>query len=121
MAHYRKTLAAAHRILADTGSRSDYAVDVLDQRQSWSGSDLTGKARIWGASYFRYRSRARRAWAEAGGDIIPVEKNRLVSAVRITDSLYETQHGYAIPNPNSSPGSLHAGQYRSVDHAPQED
>ena len=119
MARYQQTLAAAHQILADTGNRSEYAIDVLNQRQNWSGSDLTGNARKWGATYSRYRSRAWCAWEEAGGDIIPVEKNKLVSAVRITDSLYETQTGYAIPNPNSSwpPGSLHAGQYRSVEEA----
>jgi hypothetical protein len=76
--------------------RGQYARDVVTGRQRWSGSDLRGKARKYGHTYYVQRRKARAALYRAGGVIIAIDHGLLVSAVQIGEDTYATMRGVAI-------------------------
>ena len=81
--------------------RAGYARDVLTGYQRWSGGDLEGKARKFGAWYAGQRVAAYRALQKAGGCVVPVSHGRLVTAVYVgTDdfgaAVYHTTVGVAV-------------------------
>jgi hypothetical protein len=76
--------------------RGQYARDVVSGRQRWSGSDLRGKARKYGRSYYIQRRKARAALFAAGGVIIAIDHGLNVSAVQIGDDIYATMRGVAV-------------------------
>ena len=76
--------------------RGQYARDVVTGRQRWSGSDLRGKARKFGHSYYVQRRKARAALIAAGGCIIAIDHGLNVSAVRIDANSYMTARGVAV-------------------------
>jgi len=76
--------------------RGQYARDVVNGRQRWSGSDLRGKARKYGHSYYAQRRKARAALFAAGGCIIAIDHGLNVSAVAIGDDIYLTPRGVAV-------------------------
>jgi hypothetical protein len=76
--------------------RGQYARDVVSGRQRWSGSDLRGKARKYGHTYYVQRRKARAALFAAGGCIIAIDHGLNVSAVRIDDDTYATMRGVAV-------------------------
>lgn len=81
--------------------RAMYARDVIYGYQRWSGADLRGKAKKFGASYARQRSRARTALFAAGGCIVAIDRGLHVTAVRVgTDArgraIYATTRGVAV-------------------------
>lgn len=100
-------IARATEILAERSPRAQYAQDVLAGKQNWSGSDLRGKARHYGASYARGRRYAAWALLEAGGILAYVGRNgRLVAAVRVGmddygNAVYQTQIGPAVAGKSS--------------------
>jgi hypothetical protein len=86
---------------ASLPTRARYARDVIEGYQRWSGSDLKGKARKFGAGYARQRNRARTALFDAGGMILSVDHGRHVTAVCVgTDdywqAIYQTPNGTAV-------------------------
>lgn len=95
-------IARASEILAKRNPRAQYAQDVLAGTQTWSGADLRGKARHYGASYARGRRHAARALVDAGGDLAYVGRNgRLVAAALVGmddygNAVYQTQIGPAV-------------------------
>lgn len=76
--------------------RGQYARDVVTGRQRWSGSDLRGKARKYGASYAVQRAKARAALYRAGGELIAINHGLIVSAVQIGEDTYLTLRGVAV-------------------------
>lgn len=76
--------------------RGQYARDVVTGRQRWSGSDLRGKARKYGRSYYIQRRKARAALFAAGGCIIAIDRGLNVSAVAIDADSYATLRGVAV-------------------------
>ncbi len=81
--------------------RAQYARAVIEGDQRWSGADLRGKARKFGAGYARQRSRARTALFNAGGCIVAIDRGLNVTAVQVgTDdmgrTIYATTHGIAV-------------------------
>jgi len=76
--------------------RGQYARDCITGRQRWSGSDLRGKARKYGHSYYVQRRKARAALFAAGGCIIAIDHGLNVSAVRIDADTYATLRGVAV-------------------------
>jgi len=76
--------------------RGQYARDVVTGHQRWSGSDLRGKARKYGYSYYVQRRKARAALFAAGGCIIAIDHGLNVSAVAIGDDIYLTARGVAV-------------------------
>ena len=76
--------------------RGQYARDVVTGRQRWSGSDLRGKARKYGRSYYIQRAKARAALYRAGGCVIAIDHGLNVSAVAIGDDIYLTARGVAM-------------------------
>jgi len=76
--------------------RGQYARDVVTGRQRWSGSDLKGKARKYGRSYYVQRRKARAALFAAGGCIIAIDHGLNVSAVQVGDDIYLTARGVAM-------------------------
>ena len=76
--------------------RGQYARDCITGRQRWSGSDLRGKARKYGHSYYIQRRKARAALFAAGGVIIAIDHGLNVSAVAIGDDIYLTARGVAV-------------------------
>lgn len=84
-------------IAAATASlRGQYARDCVSGRQRWSGSDLRGKARKYGHTYYVQRRKARAALFAAGGVIIAIDHGLNVSAVRIDAENYLTLRGVAV-------------------------
>jgi hypothetical protein len=86
---------------ASLPSRARYARDVIEGYQRWSGADLRGKARKFGAGYARQRTRARTALFAAGGMILAINNGRHVTAVPVgTDdyghAIYATPNGVAV-------------------------
>jgi hypothetical protein len=86
---------------ASLPNRARYARDVIYGDQRWSGSDLKGKARKFGAGYARQRTRARTALFNAGGMILAINRGRHVTAVPVgTDdygnAVYATPNGVAV-------------------------
>lgn len=78
-----QTLQQTIRTAAES-LRGHYARDVVRGIQRWSGADLKGKARRYGASYARQRALARMALHAAGGVIVALRgTGRLCTAVRI--------------------------------------
>jgi hypothetical protein len=76
--------------------RGQYARDVVSGRQRWSGSDLKGKARKFGHTYYIQRRKAAQVLLAAGGCIIAIDHGLLVSAVAIGDDIYLTARGVAM-------------------------
>jgi hypothetical protein len=76
--------------------RGQYARDCVTGRQRWSGSDLRGKARKYGRSYYIQRRKARAALFAAGGVIIAIDHGLNVSAVQIDADSYATMRGVAV-------------------------
>ena len=76
--------------------RGQYARDVVSGRQRWSGSDLRGKARKYGHTYYIQRAKARAALYRAGGVIIVIDHGLNVSAIRIDAGSYMTARGVAV-------------------------
>jgi hypothetical protein len=76
--------------------RGQYAKDVVNGRQRWSGSDLKGKARRYGHTYAVQRRKARAALFAAGGCIIAIDHGLNVSAVAIDADSYATMRGVAV-------------------------
>ena len=81
--------------------RARYARDVIHGDQRWSGADLKGKAKKFGAGYARQRTRARTALFAAGGMILAINRGRHVTAVPVgTDdygnAVYATPDGVAV-------------------------
>ena len=76
--------------------RGQYARDVVTGKQRWSGSDLKGKARKYGHTYYIQRRKARAALFAAGGCIIAIDHGLNVSAVRIDAGNYMTARGVAV-------------------------
>jgi len=86
---------------ASLPNRARYARDVIHGDQRWSGADLRGKAKKFGAGYARQRNRARTALFAAGGMILAVDRGRHVTAVPVgTDdyghAIYATPSGTAV-------------------------
>ena len=76
-----------------------YTGAVIRGSRNWSGSDLEGKAKYYGAEYARQRKIAYGALVAAGGSVIRIEHGRLVTAVEVGtddfgDSIYQTKYGY---------------------------
>lgn len=95
------TVETALNQLSDR-ARKGYTGAVLKGRQNWSGSDLQGRAKYHGAAYRRQRKVALSALIKAGGVLIAVENNKLLSAVQIGmddygNALYKTSRGVARP------------------------
>ena len=82
--------------VATASLRGQYARDVVSGRQRWSGSDLRGKARKYGHSYYVQRRKAAQALFAAGGVIIAIDHGLLVSAVQIDADTYATPRGVAV-------------------------
>lgn len=98
---------------ASLGNRSRYALDVVDGGQLWSGADLKGKARKYGASYARQRARASQALYEAGGEVIAIEHGLLVTAVQTGmdcygNAIYQTTQGVRVQR--TAARALRAGE-----------
>lgn len=88
---------------ASANLRSEYAREVLQGRQMWSGSDLKGNAKKYGSSYYQQRQKAGAALREAGGQIIATESGRLMTAVSVCvddygNQIFATTAGYAAPH-----------------------
>ena len=88
-------------------TRSTYAADVIMGYQEWSGSDLKGKAKAFGGSYARARSRARVAVQRAGGLILPTGcHGRLMLCASVGmdewgNALFQTEAGPAVAGASS--------------------
>lgn len=81
--------------------RGRYARDVLAGWQRWSGADLKGLARVYGASYKRQRDKARAALAAEGGEVIAIDNGLLAAAVQVGvddygNAVYDTLYGPAV-------------------------
>ena len=86
---------------ASLPNRARYARDVIYGDQRWSGADLRGQARKYGAGYARQRTRARTALFNAGGMILAIDRGRHVTAVRVAtddygNAVYATPSGVAV-------------------------
>ena len=98
---HARTVAAALEGLRCGGSRSGYAERVIDGRARWSGADLRGAARHYGAHYAEMRQRSSAALTAAGGEVIPTEHGLLLTAVLIPGvevdgcPVYATANGIA--------------------------
>ena len=82
-------------------SRQQYARDVICGYQRWSGADLKGKAKKFGASYARQRAVAEGALRSAGGMIVAVDRGLRVSAVPVGmddygNQIFATTDGVAV-------------------------
>lgn len=72
--------------------RAHYARDVLSGYQRWSGADIKGKARRFGAGYARQRSKAASALLKAGGCIVAERRTgRLRTAALLCVDDYGTE------------------------------
>jgi hypothetical protein len=96
-------ITAAREILRAQHPRAGYAHDVLTGHQAWSGADLRGIARRYGAEYARQRRHAATALAAAGGIIIATERGRLLTAAPqciddFGNQVFVTRRGLAMPN-----------------------
>ena len=89
-------MIAAIIAAAAASLRGQYARDVVTGRQRWSGSDLRGKARKYGQTYYIQRRKARAALFAAGGCIIAIDHGLNVSAVQVGDDIYLTPRGVAM-------------------------
>ena len=86
---------------ASLPDRAQYARAVIEGDQRWSGADLKGKAKRFGAGYARQRSRARTALFNAGGCIVAIDRGLNVTATVVgTDdmgrTIYATTRGIAV-------------------------
>lgn len=84
-----------------TFTKSAYAAAVIEGAQAWSGADLKGNARKYGAHYARMRRSAESAWRAAGGTIIACERGAHESAVYIGmddygNALYQSWGGVYV-------------------------
>ncbi|CAB4139954.1 hypothetical protein UFOVP408_45 [uncultured Caudovirales phage] len=90
-----------HKACAALPVRAQYARDVIEGDQRWSGADLRGKAKKFGAGYARQRNRARTALFAAGGCIVAIDRGLNVTATVVgTDdmgrTIYQTTRGIAV-------------------------
>lgn len=104
MLRYDAMISKAIEIHTAPHPRAAYALDVLSGRQQWSGADLRGNAKKYGAGYAIQRRLAERSLAEAGGETIYADNGERVSAVLVGqddmgNALYETAEGIRIPSP----------------------
>ena len=75
-------------IIADACARR-----VILGLQRWSGADLRGRARDYGAGYARQRSAARRALEAAGGTVVAHGPHgRPVTGAQIDGHVYTVAH-----------------------------
>jgi hypothetical protein len=79
---YADTIAKAVAMLRP---QQRYAAEVLTGQRLWSGADLEGKAKKYGARYALQRRAAKDALRKAGGEVIEVEHGRKVAAVLLRD------------------------------------
>jgi hypothetical protein len=103
------------RACAALPTRAQYAREVIRGEQRWSGADLKGKAKKFGAVYARQRSVALRAWHDAGGILVAVEHGRLVSAVEAGVNAqgyatFVTVDGVAVREPGRQNARLIGGE-----------
>ncbi len=96
-----RTIKVAIENLDKAGNRSAYARDVLLGRAAWSGGDLKGKAKQFSAGYYHQRIKAKYALFAAGGVLLHVERNRLITAVPVGmddygNAVYATELGIAV-------------------------
>ena len=83
--------------------RGNYAQYVVKGWQRWSGADLKGKAKRYGASYSEQRDKAMKAVRAAGGDVIAVDHGKRVTACIVGqddygNAIYDTNEGLAVIN-----------------------
>lgn len=93
----------ADRAIAAMPLRCTYGIAVLQGAQNWSGSDLQGKARRYGASYMHARQVALTRLLSVGGMVLTVENNKMLTAVPVCvddygNEVYATRRGFAWPN-----------------------
>lgn len=98
MKAFHVMISNAIKIMDSRGNRSQYARDVLTGYQRWSGSDLKGRARDYGASYGQQRMKAEFYLILAGGTKIAIDHGLLVSALPVGqddfgNALYATDEG----------------------------
>ena len=101
MSKLLKTIHAAVDSLHEKHPKASYAADVILGYQSWSGSDLKGKARKFSMSYYYQRIRAASFFRCSGGLILPVNNGKLISAVYLGqddygNAVYDTLQGIAV-------------------------
>jgi hypothetical protein len=105
MTKFEQTLSTAESALIAASPRAGYALDVLRGRQLWSGADLKGNAKKFGASYAGQRVRAAYIWRDAGGIVAPSGDNgKRLSFVQIGiddfgNGIYQSRSGSTwVPN-----------------------
>jgi hypothetical protein len=103
---FTNTIQSALAMLSD---RQRYAAEVLTGQRLWSGADLKGKAKKYGARYALQRRAAKDALQKAGGEVIEVEHGRKVAAVL----LREEQDGSRIYATAAGLYRLAAGERRA--------
>lgn len=92
------------RAKAQLPARARYALRVLDGDQIWSGADLRGKAKLWGAAYALQRERAQRALQRAGGELVydSDSNGKCIAALPIARDAdgetvaWQTSQGYSV-------------------------
>lgn len=106
------TDAAVSRLTAR--QHNGYAAAVLRGYQNWSGSDLAGAAKKYGAGYAKQRRDAMLA-LRGLGYIVSTEHGRLCTAVvrgqdDFGNAILCTRDGTVVLNPRSSTGQyMHVG------------
>jgi hypothetical protein len=103
---YADTIAKAVAMLRP---QQRYAAEVLTGQRQWSGADLKGKAKKYGAGYALQRAHAKDALQKAGGEVIEAEHGRKVAAVL----LREEQDGSRIYATAAGLYRLAAGERRA--------
>jgi hypothetical protein len=98
--------ATINSALAMLSDRQRYAAEVLTGQRPWSGADLKGKAKKYGARYALQRRAAEYALRKAGGEVLAVEHGRKVTAVL----LREDQDGSRIYATSAGMYRLAAGE-----------
>lgn len=84
-------------------SRQHYARDVLAGNQLWSGADLKGVAKKFGAGYAKQRGCALKALRAAGGEVQPCENGLMQTVVSIGmddygNAIYAAADGIKAPS-----------------------
>ena len=102
--------AVVRDAIAALPTRAAYARDVIAGAQRWSGADLQGKAKRYGAGYAKQRRRAYRALDEAGGLVLSVQNGRLVTAVEVG----QDDHGNAVYATLRGPAVQHTARQARV-------
>ena len=98
-----RVIESARDALISDHPRAHYADDVLSGHQRWSGADIKGKARRFGASYAEQRKRAARYLRAAGGMLCYVGPHHRLCACVIVgmddygNALIQSDIGAGIP------------------------